>query len=63
MKGTVKWFNTTKGYGFISGDDGNDYFVHISAIPQGAGLKENDTVTFDPAENERGKQAQKIKVE
>ena len=63
MKGTVKWFNIRKGYGFISGEDGNDYFAHYSAVPQGIVLKENDKVTFDPADTERGKQAQNIALD
>ncbi len=57
--GTVKWFNTTKGFGFIVPDDGsNDVFVHISAVEQ-AGLRtlnEGQKVEFDLQEN-RGKQA------
>ncbi len=57
--GTVKWFNTTKGFGFIVPDDGsNDVFVHISAVEQ-AGLRtlnEGQKIEFDLQEN-RGKQA------
>lgn len=57
--GTVKWFNTTKGYGFIAPDSGgNDVFVHISAVEK-AGLrelKEGQKVSFDMAEH-RGKQS------
>lgn len=57
--GTVKWFNTTKGFGFIQPDDGgNDVFVHITAV-QAAGLrdlKEGQKVTYDLVE-QRGKQA------
>ena len=48
-KGTVKWFNAEKGYGFITGEDGADVFVHFSAI-QGEGFKsleEGQKVTFD----------------
>ena len=53
-KGTVKWFNVTKGYGFISPDNGSkDVFVHISAV-KSAGLEkldEGDQVSFDEARN------------
>ncbi len=57
--GTVKWFNSTKGFGFIVPDDGgNDVFVHISAVEQsGLGtLDEGQKVEYDLTEN-RGKQA------
>jgi len=62
MDGTVKWFNSRKGFGFIKGEDGEDYFVHHSALPEGVFLRENDQVTFEPAQTERGKQAQDVKV-
>ncbi len=62
MKGTVKWFNSRKGYGFVKGDDGNDYFVHFTAVPQGVYLHEDDLVEFEPAEGERGKQAQDVQL-
>ena len=58
-QGTVKWFNSVKGYGFITREDGNDVFVHFSAI-QGEGFKtldEGQHVTFDVEEGERGPQA------
>jgi len=60
MEGKVKWFNRQKGFGFIAGDDGEEYFVHYSAVPQGVFLRENDTVSFDPADSDKGKQAQNV---
>jgi len=57
--GKVKWFNESKGYGFIERDDGNDVFVHYSNI-KGQGfrtLKENDEVEFEVNEGPKGLQA------
>ena len=57
--GTVKWFNSTKGFGFIQPDDGGkDVFVHISAVEKAGlrGLNENQKVSYQTAE-ERGKTA------
>lgn len=58
-QGTVKWFNPTKGYGFITPDDGgNDVFVHISAVQEAGmqGLDEGQKLNFEVTEN-RGKSA------
>ncbi|NIP59730.1 MAG: cold shock domain-containing protein [Gemmatimonadetes bacterium] len=61
-KGTVKWFNDSKGYGFISQPEGDDVFVHFSAIV-GEGfrtLTEGEEVEFELKETERGLQADKV---
>lgn len=61
-KGTVKWFNSTKGYGFITSEEGEDIFVHFSSI-QGDGYKtldENQEVEFEITEGEKGLQASNV---
>lgn len=62
MKGTVKWFNAEKGYGFILVEGGEDVFVHFSAI-QGDGFKtldEGQAVEFEVTEGNRGPQAANV---
>ncbi|MBE5944093.1 MAG: cold-shock protein [Lachnospiraceae bacterium] len=63
-KGTVKWFNDQKGFGFITGEDGKDVFVHFSGLNMEGfkTLKENQTVEFDVTEGEKGPQAVNVTV-
>jgi len=64
LKGTVKWFNAKKGYGFITQEDGNDIFVHFSGIemPGFKSLNENDKVEFEVQQGPKGPQAVNVKV-
>ena len=61
-KGTVKWFNNQKGYGFIATEDGKDVFVHYTAV-QGEGyksLQEGQAVEFDIVQGPKGEQASNV---
>ncbi|HWS95873.1 MAG TPA: cold shock domain-containing protein [Candidatus Methylomirabilis sp.] len=62
MKGTVKWFNNAKGFGFIGREDGPDVFVHYSAlIAEGyKSLQEGDAVEFEIVDGQKGPQAANV---
>jgi len=66
VKGTVKWFNSRKGFGFINSEEGNDVFVHYTALSGGEDeyltLNENDKVEFDVTEGQKGPQASNVVV-
>lgn len=64
MKGTVKWFNKQKGYGFISDETGKDVFVHYSGINMGGykNLEEGQTVEFEVTNGAKGPQATNVTV-
>ena len=63
-RGTVKWFNNAKGFGFITDEDGKDVFVHYSGIVMDGFkvLEEGQTVTFDTVDGEKGVQAVNVTV-
>jgi len=61
MNGTVKWYNSGKGYGFILGEDEKEVFVHRSAIPNGTYLNEGDKVEYEIEDTERGPSAKDVK--
>ena len=63
QQGTVKWFNAKKGYGFISDADGNDVFVHFSALDMDGfkELKDGEKVEFEVTEGAKGTQAENVR--
>ncbi len=63
MKGTVKFFNNMKGFGFIAGEDGKEYFVHQTGLKEGVSLNENNSVEFDVEQGDRGPKAVNVRKE
>jgi CspA family cold shock protein len=61
MKGTIKWYNVRKGYGFIQGEDEKEIFVHRSSVPEGTLLNEGDKVEYEVEDSDRGPKATNIK--
>ena len=61
MNGVVKFFNSSKNYGFVTADSGQEYFFHISSVEGGKVLKEGDDVSFETESGDRGEKAVKVK--
>ena len=61
MKGKVKMFNTARDFGFITGEDGKDVYVHKTAIEGGAALAPGDSVEYEVEAGERGPRAKNVK--
>ena len=57
VEGTVKFFNTGRGFGFIAGDDGTEYFVHATGLKEGVTIKDEDRVSFNIVEGDKGPKA------
>ena len=61
MKGTVKFFNSDKEFGFITGEDGKEYFVHKTGLKEGVTINKEDSVTFDTEKGDKGMKAVNVK--
>ncbi len=61
MKGKVKMFNAERGFGFITGEDGKDVYVHTSSIEGGVALSPGDSLEYDVESGERGLRAKNVK--
>jgi CspA family cold shock protein len=61
MKGTVKWYNDMKGFGFLTGEDGKETFVHRTSIPAGTNLCQGDSVEYQIEDSDRGQRATNLK--
>jgi CspA family cold shock protein len=62
MKGVVKFYNVKKRFGFISGEDGKDYFVHLTGVEKGNYLREQSKVEFEVEDSEKGPKAINVKL-
>ena len=62
MKGTVKFYNIIKNFGFITGEDGTDYFVHVTGLKEGVRIKEGDEVSFEVEQGEKGPKAVNVET-
>ena len=62
QKGKVKFYNTAKRYGFITGDDGTDYFFHQSGLNDDIYVKDNDSVEFEVTDGDRGQKRENISL-
>lgn len=60
MNGKVKFFNEMKGFGFLAGEDGKEYFVHKTSLASGVSIKEGDEVAFEVEQGEKGPKAVKV---
>ncbi len=60
MKGKIKFFNESKGFGFIISEDGKEYFVHSTGLKAGVSLREGDAVTFEIEQGDKGPKASKV---
>lgn len=61
MKGKVKMFNAARGFGFITGEDGKDVYVHTTSVEGGAALNQGDSVEYEVEQAERGPRAKNVK--
>ena len=60
MNGKVKFFNEMKGFGFITAEDGKEYFVHSTGLNPGVSIREGDSVTFEIEQGDKGPKATKV---
>jgi len=60
VTGVVKFFNPNKSFGFITGDDGKDYFVHSSGLKEGVEITEGDKVSFEVVQGDKGPKAEQV---
>ena len=61
MKGTVKFFDMQKEFGFITGEDGKEYFVHKTGLEEGVTIDKDDSVTFETEKGDKGMKAVNVK--